>query len=293
MVAIVPVRCLSHPKGRYINRRPENALDLERTFEVALEEGVVVEGALGAAQEDPCGHAGKAPDPIERRPHTRGTLHRVVRRKARIDGGEQEAVVAVAWIRDRRAERATREQPAGRHQHQRDRNLADDEPRAGPESPLRCARRPQVLEVVDEIQPRELQCRRQTRHERAEHGEGRCGGRHIQVRPGIELQRDRHHRSQRCEQHPGGPPSEEQPDRAPGKREDETLRDQLPDDPAAAGEPSWARRAQELHVQVGGGREEARTQRSDQRRAQGVVEHRRQEPALDHPGGVQELRGRD
>ena len=31
------VRCLSHPKGRMINRRPENALDLERVFEVALE----------------------------------------------------------------------------------------------------------------------------------------------------------------------------------------------------------------------------------------------------------------
>jgi DNA polymerase (family 10) len=37
------VRCLSHPKGRYINRRPENALDLERLFEVALEEGVALE----------------------------------------------------------------------------------------------------------------------------------------------------------------------------------------------------------------------------------------------------------
>ena len=37
------VRCLSHPKGRYINRRPENALDLERVFEVALEQGVAVE----------------------------------------------------------------------------------------------------------------------------------------------------------------------------------------------------------------------------------------------------------
>jgi DNA polymerase (family 10) len=37
------VRCLSHPKGRLINRRPENALDLERVFEVALEEGVAVE----------------------------------------------------------------------------------------------------------------------------------------------------------------------------------------------------------------------------------------------------------
>ncbi|HWT26008.1 MAG TPA: PHP domain-containing protein, partial [Solirubrobacteraceae bacterium] len=37
------VRCLSHPTGRYINRRPENALDLERTYEVALEEGVAIE----------------------------------------------------------------------------------------------------------------------------------------------------------------------------------------------------------------------------------------------------------
>ena len=37
------VRCLSHPKGRYINRRPENALDLARVFEVALEEGVALE----------------------------------------------------------------------------------------------------------------------------------------------------------------------------------------------------------------------------------------------------------
>jgi len=37
------VRCLSHPKGRYINRRSENALDLERVFEVALEEDVALE----------------------------------------------------------------------------------------------------------------------------------------------------------------------------------------------------------------------------------------------------------
>jgi DNA polymerase (family 10) len=37
------VRCLSHPKGRIINNRPENALDLERVFEVALEMGVAVE----------------------------------------------------------------------------------------------------------------------------------------------------------------------------------------------------------------------------------------------------------
>jgi DNA polymerase (family 10) len=37
------VHCLSHPKGRIINRRPENALDLERVFEVAREQGIAVE----------------------------------------------------------------------------------------------------------------------------------------------------------------------------------------------------------------------------------------------------------
>src|ERR671938_1503577 len=37
------VRCLSHPKGRIINHRPENALDLERVFAVALETGVALE----------------------------------------------------------------------------------------------------------------------------------------------------------------------------------------------------------------------------------------------------------
>jgi DNA polymerase (family 10) len=37
------VSCLSHPKGRLINRRPENALDLERVFDLALEQGVALE----------------------------------------------------------------------------------------------------------------------------------------------------------------------------------------------------------------------------------------------------------
>jgi DNA polymerase (family X) len=37
------VRCLSHPTGRIIGRRPENALDLERVFDVALEHGVALE----------------------------------------------------------------------------------------------------------------------------------------------------------------------------------------------------------------------------------------------------------
>lgn len=37
------VCCLSHPTGRLIGHRPENALDLERTFEVARETGVALE----------------------------------------------------------------------------------------------------------------------------------------------------------------------------------------------------------------------------------------------------------
>ncbi|MGZ4202755.1 MAG: PHP domain-containing protein [Thermoleophilaceae bacterium] len=37
------VSCLSHPTGRLITRRPENALDLERAFAVALEHGVAME----------------------------------------------------------------------------------------------------------------------------------------------------------------------------------------------------------------------------------------------------------
>jgi DNA polymerase (family X) len=37
------VRCLSHPTGRLIGNRPENAVDLDRIFEVALEEGVALE----------------------------------------------------------------------------------------------------------------------------------------------------------------------------------------------------------------------------------------------------------
>ena len=37
------VSCLSHPTGRLIGRRPENAVDLERVYEVAREHGVAVE----------------------------------------------------------------------------------------------------------------------------------------------------------------------------------------------------------------------------------------------------------
>ena len=37
------VSCLSHPKGRYINRRRENELDIDRLIEVSLEEGVALE----------------------------------------------------------------------------------------------------------------------------------------------------------------------------------------------------------------------------------------------------------
>jgi DNA polymerase (family X) len=37
------VSCLSHPRGRIINHRPPNALDLEEVFQVALETGVALE----------------------------------------------------------------------------------------------------------------------------------------------------------------------------------------------------------------------------------------------------------
>jgi DNA polymerase (family 10) len=37
------VSCLSHPTGRLIGRRPENALDLDRIYEVAREQGVAIE----------------------------------------------------------------------------------------------------------------------------------------------------------------------------------------------------------------------------------------------------------
>ena len=37
------VSCLSHPTGRLINRRPENAVDLDRVYELAVEHGVALE----------------------------------------------------------------------------------------------------------------------------------------------------------------------------------------------------------------------------------------------------------
>jgi DNA polymerase (family X) len=37
------VRCLSHPTGRLITRRPENALDLDRVYALAVERGVALE----------------------------------------------------------------------------------------------------------------------------------------------------------------------------------------------------------------------------------------------------------
>jgi DNA polymerase (family 10) len=37
------VSCLSHPTGRIITRRPENAVDLDRVYEIALERGIALE----------------------------------------------------------------------------------------------------------------------------------------------------------------------------------------------------------------------------------------------------------
>src|SRR5262249_26345701 len=85
------VRALSHPKGRIINHRPPNALDLERTFEVALETGVAIEtnglpdrldlsrpqiplalqggGALRRAPRGPPPRVARAREQAPRRPH--------------------------------------------------------------------------------------------------------------------------------------------------------------------------------------------------------------------------------
>jgi DNA polymerase (family 10) len=49
------VRCLSHPTGRLIGHRPANDLDLERTIEVALETGVVLEVNGLPSRLDLCG----------------------------------------------------------------------------------------------------------------------------------------------------------------------------------------------------------------------------------------------
>jgi DNA polymerase (family 10) len=55
------VRCLSHPTGRLINRRPENALDLDRIFEVARNQGVALEVNGLPARLDLSGrHVGEA-----------------------------------------------------------------------------------------------------------------------------------------------------------------------------------------------------------------------------------------
>ena len=37
------VSCLSHPTGRYVTRRPENALDLDRVYGLAVELGIAIE----------------------------------------------------------------------------------------------------------------------------------------------------------------------------------------------------------------------------------------------------------
>ena len=67
------VRCLSHPTGRLITRRPENALDLDHVFAVALETGVAIEVNGLPARLDLSGeHVREA---LARRPEDR-VLHR-------------------------------------------------------------------------------------------------------------------------------------------------------------------------------------------------------------------------
>ena len=105
------VRCLSHPTGRIIGRRPENALDLERVFEVALETGVALEVNGLAPRLDLSGEhvrealrGGRADRLLHRRPlgararqHGAGGGHRAPRLGHGDAGGQHEtAVVAQA-----------------------------------------------------------------------------------------------------------------------------------------------------------------------------------------------------
>jgi DNA polymerase (family 10) len=54
-------RCLSHPTGRIIGHRAENALDLERTFEAARETGVALEvNGLASRLDLSAGHVREA-----------------------------------------------------------------------------------------------------------------------------------------------------------------------------------------------------------------------------------------
>ena len=55
------VRCLSHPTGRLIGRRPENALDLDHIYGVALELGVALEvNGLGSSPRPSGEHVRRA-----------------------------------------------------------------------------------------------------------------------------------------------------------------------------------------------------------------------------------------
>jgi DNA polymerase (family 10) len=55
------VSCLSHPTGRYVNRRPENALDLDRIYALAVERGIALEvNGLPARLDLSGGHVGEA-----------------------------------------------------------------------------------------------------------------------------------------------------------------------------------------------------------------------------------------
>ena len=77
------VRCLSHPKGRIVNHRPPNALDLEAVLEVALETGVAMEVNGLPDRLDLCrpgrasrGRVGRADRRVDRRPFdTRAEEH--------------------------------------------------------------------------------------------------------------------------------------------------------------------------------------------------------------------------
>ena len=93
-------RCLSHPTGRLIGHRPENALDLDATIETALETGVALEVNGLPDRLDLSGehvrHALEA-----------GVAHRLLDRRARARGPRLHAALRAHGPPRRRHRRAT------------------------------------------------------------------------------------------------------------------------------------------------------------------------------------------
>ena len=159
----------------------------------------------------------------------------VVLHQRGIRGDEQLLVVAEPRICRRRFQRAAREQPAGRQQHQRQRDLTDDHHVARREAPAepRRAIRGQRLQIRHQVGLRQLQRGTQPRQHRRDDGEG--GGRrdHAPVGRGLERDPERQHARERSRERARRPRREDEPAGRADEREQQTLGQQLADDAAA------------------------------------------------------------